>query len=199
MKLWLKARRAVELALLIGLSAVLVAGLDGIYLPIPQVLSGYGVAVALPLLVPLVLAIAVGWSLNGGEPLLERVAARPTVGLDTGLAVLLAITAFAFCVGAQLAAGADLGFAAGRNTVGFIGLTLAGRLAVGVHAAPLVAVGYAVAASLFGAGPGGGPAWWAWPFAEADASRSWFAAGGLLLLGGALHATWPRRRSLPSD
>lgn len=192
----MKVRRALVLSLATGASMVLTVLVGGTTLPLPEFLSGYGVAVPLALLVPLVLAIGVAWALTAGEPVLEMVSSRQLRMLDASYAVLLALLTLGAGALVQVVLGAEFGLASGRNGLGYMGLTLIGRHLVGTHAAALVPVSFAVLASLFGGGPGREPTWWAWPFAGDGIARSWLWACGLLLAGAAAHVLI-RPRDLP--
>lgn len=183
MNLWLRVRRTQACAVTILLVAIALVPSDDQYLPVPNVLGGPALVVPLALLIPLAVAVVVGFGLTTGNPPLEAVASRPLRLLDAAYALSTAMLAAAACALIQTMARTDLALAAGRNSLGYVGLTLVGRRLLGSHAAPLLPAGSAIACSLFGIGGGGQPHWWAWPLAASGNIASWTIAMGILLLG----------------
>jgi hypothetical protein len=77
---------------------------------------------------------------------------------------------------------------AGRNTAGYLGLTLLARPIVGPRAAAIPAVVASIVAALLGSHADGSARWWAWPIDDARDEVSWLLAFGLLALGAVLLA-----------
>jgi hypothetical protein len=143
-------------------------------------------AVPLSLFLPLAVPVVVAWGLASGDPMIETVASRPLRSLDAGYALAVALAALVLCSLAQALGGGSLALAAGRNTLGYVGLTLVGRRLVGALLAPVLSVGFVLLTSLFGNGISREPRWWAWPLAAPDELLPWILAFALLLLGGAV-------------
>ncbi|MBA3946155.1 MAG: hypothetical protein H0X37_16525 [Herpetosiphonaceae bacterium] len=132
-----------------------------LYLPLPNLLGGTGIAIRLPLLLPLAVAIIVAWGSASGDPILEAVASRPLRLLDVSYALMSACLTLLACMLVWTVGETDLALAAGRNVLGYIGLTLLGRWILGLHAAALFPAGVAIVSALFGIGAGMQPRWWA--------------------------------------
>jgi hypothetical protein len=186
MSLWLRVRRAhVCVATIFALALALIPS-NSLYLPLPNLLGGPQLAIPLAFLMPVAVGIVMAWGLDAGDPLIESVASRPLLLFDVVYALSAATLALAVCILARIFGGTDLALAAGRNALGYIGLTLLGRRILGGHAAAVLPASFAIAASLFGMGAGWQPRWWAWPIATADAPLAWGSAVVLLLLGAAV-------------
>lgn len=183
MRLWLKVRRARASAIVILLTLGTIVLVGGISVPMPGILSFHGLAVPISLLAPLALSTTVGYGLNGGDDALESVAVRRVALLDTAYAVTAALVMLAAGVALQSMGLAALGYGAGRNALGFVGLVLVARRAVGGHAATLLPAAISLFAAVLGADAGGDARWWAWMVSAHDEPRSWVFAAGLLCLG----------------
>lgn len=186
MTLWLRVRRARACAATILAVTVAVALAGDRYLPLPNLLGGPRLAVPFATLIPLAVAIVVAWGRTTGDPLAEAVASRPLRLLDSAYALSAANLTLASCALARALGEGALALAAGRNALGYVGLTLIGHRLLGPHAAAVLAVGYVVVATLFGSGPDGQPRRWAWPLAAPDDAMSWGIAAVLLILGAAV-------------
>lgn len=187
MNYWLRVRRihaCTSTIFFVILSLVLI---DGLYLPLPNLLGGSQLAIPIVLLVPVSLGIVVAWSLMTGDPLVEAVASRPLPLFDLTYVLAIALIALFSSVLINFVTGTDLVLAAGRNTLGYIGLTLIGRHLINVHAAAVLPTGYVLATSPFGSDVARQPYWWAWPLAENNSVLSWIISVSLLL-GGAVVA-----------
>lgn len=183
MRLWLRVRRARTCLAAVGAVVLAVILLGGVGLPFPNLIGGPDLTVPLSLLAPLAVAVAVAYGLTTGEPRLEGVASRPLPLLDTVFACSVALATLAMCASIWLAGGPDLALAAGRNGLGYLGLTLIGRRLLGPYAAPLLSAMMAVVAALFGASQDLEPQWWAWSIASADDGLSWVLGVVLLVCG----------------
>ena len=170
MSLWLQVRRTRACAATVLVVAVALSLAGERSLPLPNLLGGPPLAVPLTLLMPLAVGSVVALGLTSGDPRVEAVASRPLRLLDVAYAL----------------SAATLALAAGRNALGYVGLTLIGRCGLGPHAAALLPAGFTVAAALFGSGADRQPRWWAWPLVAADDPLSWGSAVVLLLLGAAV-------------
>ena len=186
MSLWLQVRRTRACAATVLVVAVALSLAGERSLPLPNLLGGPPLAVPLTLLMPLAVGSVVALGLTSGDPRVEAVASRPLRLLDVAYALSAATLALATCALAQALGGSDLALAAGRNALGYVGLTLIGRCGLGPHAAALLPAGFTVAAALFGSGADRQPRWWAWPLVAADDPLSWGSAVVLLLLGAAV-------------
>jgi len=156
---------------------------EGVVLPFPNLIGGPDLAVPLSLLAPLAVSVVVAYGRTTGDPRLEGVASRPLPLLDTVFAGLVALATLAACVAVWLMGGSHLGFAAGRNGLGYVGLTLIGHRVLGPYAAPLLPASIAILAGLFGAGQDLEPHWWAWPIAAGGDGLSWVFSIALLSCG----------------
>lgn len=183
MNLWLRVRRTRTCAITILAVAVSLFLLGNLYLPLPNLLGGPPLAVPLALLIPLAVGIVVAFGLTMGDPLIEAVASRPIPLFDAIHALSAALLALAACALARTVSGMDVALAAGRNAVGYVGLTLIGRRLLGPHAAPVLPAGFAVMTSLFGSSFDRQPHWWAWLLAPIDDIMSWSITVALLILG----------------
>jgi hypothetical protein len=135
----------------------------------------------------------VGYGLTVGDEALESVAVRPMALLDMTYALAAALAMLAAAAALQSLALAPLGYAAGRNALGFVGLVLIGRRVIGGQGATLLPAVLAVFAAIFGGDASGEARWWAWVATPHDDQRSWAFALGLLVLG-ALSASGLRLR-----
>lgn len=167
--------------------------LGGLYVPMPALTAMSGLAVPIALLAPLGLSTVVGYGLTAGDPTLESVAARPIRTYDTIYATGAALITLMAGVIFQAAGLADLGSAAGRNAVGFVGFVILARAAVGPFAAPLFPAGLALFCAFFGGNRFGEALWWAWMLAPASDERSWAIAGAAVLLGAVVELSHGRR------
>lgn len=180
--LWLRVRRVPHcIAILLVTLAIYIPTRD-LMVPLPEIL-GYGVVVPFVSLLPLTIAIAAAWGLTTGDPVLEAVAARPLRVLDTAFIIGNAGAALVLFGIVYLLGGGPQAVAAGRNAVGYVGLTLLGRWVAGPQAAALLPVGVAIGTGLVGMGPQRQPRFWAWPLEAATDPVSWAFAFGLLVLG----------------
>jgi len=189
--LWAATRRVL---VTIGVSAVvvvLVVLLGAITASIPALASARGLALPLALIAPLALSTMVGYSLTTGDPAVESTAVRPIAALDTA-SVVLAALAVSAALGMLDAAGyAEYGAEAGRNAIGFVGLLLIGRAAVGPNAGTAVPVIIVVLLAFFGADAAGEPRWWAWALVDSAERSSWVVSLVLVAVGGSLELTRP--------
>lgn len=183
MKLWLRVRRAWACAITILVVAIVLVPTRGWYLPLPNLLGGPPLEIPLAFLIPLAVAIVLALGFTIGDPLVEIVASRPLHLLDAAYALSTAGLTLAACALSQRLGGTDLALAAGRNALGYVGLTLIGGRLLGVHAAAVLPVGCAIATCLLGSTVYREPRWWAWPIAPADNSLSWGLAVACLFLG----------------
>lgn len=186
MTLWLRVRRVHAcVAVVCALAASLLLTGD-LALPIPSLRVGSTLALPFAFLLPLAVATVVAYALGAGDPWAEAVACRPMRLLDTAYALAVTALALGACGLLWAADVSDTAPAAGRNALGYVGLTLLGRRLVGPHAAPILPVGFVLFTALFGVRPDVERDWWAWPLADASDSLSWLFAGALLLLGAAV-------------
>ncbi len=197
MTLWLKVRRASASALSIASVAALSVLASDVLIPVPGLLSGAGVAVPLPAVAPMAVAIVVALGLSSSDPALERTAVRPVRALDATYAIVVAGLALAACCVCALGTDAALGFTTGRNAVGYVGLMLLGGRILGRHAAALVPAALLLFVALFGGDASGHPRWWAWPLRDPSESITWVFAAVLLALGLVSWTIEPRRHDLP--
>ncbi|HEY8503350.1 MAG TPA: hypothetical protein VIL46_02130 [Gemmataceae bacterium] len=186
MSLWLRARRAPAAAAAVLLTAAALAAVKERLVPVPNLLGNPQLDIPLAVFVPLPAVTVLARGLTAGDPLVEAVAGRPLPLLDAVLALAAATAALGVDAAAWAAGASPLALAAGRNTLGYVGLMLLGRRLLGSEAAGLLPVGFVILTTLFGAGPGRRPLWWAWPLEAAGTARAWALAGALLALGLAL-------------
>ena len=186
MKLWLRVRRARTCALTIFVVLCVLVPANTLYLPVPNLLGGPHLAIPLALLVPIAISIAVAFSFTMGDPLVEAVASRPILWLDAAYSLSIAVITSLLCVTIGLASSTTYAVAAGRNVLGYVGLTLIGRRVIGVQGAALVPAGFVLVASLFGSRRNRQAYWWAWPLASETSVLAWAMALLLLVLGCAL-------------
>jgi hypothetical protein len=151
-------------------------------LPLPSFLSGMAFLVPVADILPLGLAVAVLFAIDNDDSRLARLASRPMWLLDSGY--ILAVVILAVGASAALAAIGlqPHGYAAGRNLVGFVGLSLVLRAAVGGRAASGLVTAFVVVSLMFGAGSGGLHPW-AWPLAPADDAAVAFGVAVLMIIG----------------
>ena len=194
MTLWLKTRRAVSYTVVMAGVVVTVGALGDLTAPVPALIAARGLQIPVALLAPLALSIVVGYGLTAGDRSLESVAVRPIHVMDTAY-VLVAAGSFLGAAALLQAAGqTDLGLAAGRNSLGFAGLLLIGRAALGGNAAPLVPVANTILFAFFGADPSGEPRWWAWMVTPQADELSWLVAVLTLAAGVSLSLVGWRSR-----
>lgn len=155
-------------------------------LPIPRVIASGSLSFPISLFAPLSLVILVGYSLSLGGTAIERTAVKPIHRYEMFiLAAICSISLLGTAILASESTDPYIG-AAGRNTLGYIGLLLWGRFVVGASAATMVPVTAVLFCVSFGTRSDGSVAWWAWPLQSTDDSLSWFIS--LALLFGA--TTW---------
>ena len=194
MRLWLRVRRLrVLLTTIAGLVATVVLA-GGIQLPVPNLLGGARLGVPLGLLVPLAAPIVIAWGLSSGDSRLEGVASRPMRLFDTAFAVGGAGLTLAACLLAYAGFGTSVAAAAGRATLGYVGLMLIGRSIIGPMAAPLIPTGFAVFTALFGLGAMRRPRPWAWPLHDVGDPAAWAVAMGILVVGTLAGLRYPAHR-----
>lgn len=183
MSYWLRVRRlraCVCTILLVVLSSFL---FNELYLPLPNLLRGSALAIPVAFLVPVSLAVVLSWSLTRGDPFIEAVTSRPLAWYDLGYALSIALITLMGCVLVKFVTGSDLALAAGRNGLGYIGLTLIGRRLINVQAGAVLPTAYVLLASLFGTNIARQPYWWAWALAASDTIWSWLISVSLLVVG----------------
>lgn len=186
MRLWLRVRRvAACLGTILALAVVLIPARQ-INLPMPDFLEGTGASVPLSFFLPLAVSIAVAWGLTTGDTYAESVACRPVRLLDAAYVFFIGVLALATFTVARAIGGTDLALAAGRNSIGYLGLMLVGRKILGSNAAPLLPAGFALTAAIFGRDRMLQTRWWAWPIAPADEVFSWGAALVVFVAGFAM-------------
>jgi hypothetical protein len=195
--LWLKVRRAQLNALgIIGVVTASVAASD-ILIPMPGLLTGTGLAVPLPAVAPLLVAITLALGLSSTDPILESTSVQRLRALDAVYAAGVAGLVLIMCWMCAAVAGAELALAAGRNAVGYTGMMLLGARMLGRYAAPLVPAGMILFLAIFGADASGQPRWWAWPLRATGEFHPWAVAVGLILVGLLAWLIGPRRNALP--
>lgn len=193
MRLWLRIRRLkASIVVVIALGVILIfIGDTGP--PFPSLLGGGMLSVPLVLMLPLAIAIVLAYGLAAGDPVLEAIAVRGMLSLD--VLFVLAVTGMALAVSTAMGMLITdrLYLAAGRNSVGYVGLMLVGRRFIGGQAAPVVAVAFAFIAALFGSHVDQyrHTYVWAWPLADATEPLSWCLAVGTLIIGIALALSRP--------
>lgn len=185
MTYWLRVRRT-GTTLALTYTGVILAG--DMVLPLPNFLGGATLQVPLAFLLPLAVSITLARGLTNGDHRLEGVAGRNLRRLD----LLYAFAVAAVCEVAAFAAdrshATPHALACGRNSIGYIALTVIGLAVLGPQAAALPPVVWALAASLFGS-TYGGIRGWAWPIAAADDTGSWMLVLTLIVAGA---VAWPR-------
>lgn len=183
MRLWLRVRRAREVALTILAFGLLLVITTALYLPLPNFFGGGMIAIPVGFILPMIIPVALTWSLTQGSPVLEAVASRPIRHFDTAYLLAAALFAFALCLLAYHVGGNPIALAAGRNVLGYLGLTLIGSRVAGPMSAAMVPAALIMTTSLFGSHATGYPRWWAWPIAPFNRPESWLFALALLILG----------------
>lgn len=183
MSLWLRVRRTRICALTIVGVAVTLLLTRGWSLKLPNLLGGPILIIPIALLLPLALAIAVAAGLTTGDPAVEAVASRPLPLLDAGYALSTAALMLVTALLVQRIVPLEPALAAGRNAVGYIGLTLIGRRISGAQTAAILPVAFAVITALISSSEQGETHLWAWHIATAYDRLSWGIAGTLLLAG----------------
>lgn len=188
MTIWLRVRRARSL---IGWSVVvsaLLLAVGATEVPIPSVVEFTSVTWPFALILPAILAIAIGYALDGGDGQLEEVAARRLHLFDVCLVSMVTVTSMAASVALHSVGWVPVGVDAARNTLGYVGLTLTARWVLGGGAGAVVTPAYVLLVVFFGGPSRDQAAWWAWatrsiddPVATAQA-LGWFMVGSLLTL-----------------
>ncbi|NJO83108.1 MAG: hypothetical protein HC828_09995 [Blastochloris sp.] len=195
MRRWLQVRR-LDLGLLTILGMALVLPLISDWsITLPSLLGRDGSIIPLPLVLPFAVAIAVAFSLTTGDPLLERVASRPILLLDSLYAGSIAVAALLVCLLIEQVFDIDLALETGRNALGYIGLVLLGRRMLGVQVAALVPIVVVLGLALLGISSSGAFYWWSWPFVPDNNLWSWVVMVSLLIVG--MLATLIRPGGLP--
>jgi|HigsolmetaAR201D_1030396.scaffolds.fasta_scaffold39950_2 hypothetical protein len=165
---WFTARRPRPVALTVG--ALLAAGLlvGELTLPLPNRLIRIETPPQLVFVLPIGIALAVAAVLPNDDPGVERTATRHVPVLDAAFTLGVAGVTVVL---ARLLHGLFEWprwewFA--RNTIGFLGVVLIARVALGGRAAAVVAVvAMIVVPSVFGTRWDGSVRPWAWPIADA--------------------------------
>ena len=181
MRLWLKARGTRSIAVCIGVAAVGVAVARDVAVPLPNLVGGAFVPVPLVFVPPLVVALVLARNLPGSDLTIELVSTRHLTLRDAVyvLAVCSVLVVLA-SVGALLSGQELIG--AGRDSIGYIGLMLIGRVVLGSGAAAALPSTYVVLASLIRSATGWSQVW-GWAFAPHDSVLSWACAVLLMLIG----------------
>lgn len=183
MLIWLRARHAkvgvpaIVLVLLVGLLT------GGVSVALPSLVHTLDSTLPIMLLIPLVAAMIVAWCLDTGDPVNEFLAVRPVQVLDAAAIGMICVVVLSFGLAERLLFGSDTGFAFARNVLGYIGLMLIGRQALGRNLSVLLPLAFVLAVMLVGRYASGAGRWWAWPLAPPGASRGWLFATGLLVVG----------------
>ena len=183
MKLWCRVRRAPVCLVTASLLGIIIGLTGSRALGLPNLFGGPTLVIPLALIFPLVVPIVFAWALTEGDEWIEAVSSRPIVQFDAAFALMVASLSLIICILVQHVGESSLGNAAGRNVLGYLGLTLLGRRILGGQAALVPALGFIVIVSLLGSGPDRRPHWWAWPLASANAPLSWMLALGTLVFG----------------
>ena len=183
--IWLKAHRWPSLAAVCAGVAAVGVLLGRQVVPVPS-LSSHQVAIPLMLLLPVVLACAVG--LHGRNPAtLFDVVPRPHVPVRVALVLVLVST-----VSVTSLALPD-GVAALRNTLGLTGMALATAAVAGATRSWTLPLFFLMASLLFGArarlseSGAYGPALWAFPLADAADTGAMSLACGVFAAGALLY------------
>lgn len=183
MKLWLRVRRARQVALTILVFGLLLIPTTALYLPLPNFFGGASLAIPVGFVLPMVVPVALAWSLTQGSSMLEAVASRPIRRFDAAYLLTAGLFAFVLCLLAFIVGKNPIALAAGRNVLGYLGLTLVGSRVGGPTSAALMPAALVMGTSLFGSHSTGYPRWWAWPIASSDRPESWVFALAILILG----------------
>lgn len=170
---WWSRVRAVPAVVAVTAGTLLLASVStGLIIPFPALFGGVPPTVPLALVLPLAIAVVVAFALDRADPAVEVTASRPVARYDGALVAVVAGTCLAVALLPDWAARSAVMQAVGRNSLGYVSLTLlAGRFLP--SAAALPAAFWAVAASVLGRQTGGHIADWAWPVAPGDQRSSW--------------------------
>lgn len=183
MSLWLRVRQTrASLLTILGVTLAL-AFTRGWYMALPNLFGGPRLIIPLALFIPLAVAIVVALGFTTGDPLLEAVASRPLYLLDATYALATALLTLTISVCLHYGAEIDLALDAGRNVLGYIGLTLIGRRLAGSQNAAIITSVLAIVLVPFSTSVSREIYWWAWHIAPAHTSLSWGIAVALLLIG----------------
>lgn len=183
MNWWLAIRRVRASVIAVGLLAAVLVSVGGLAVTMPALFAVQGLALPVGLLAPLIVSTSVSHGLARGDEATEAVAVRPVLLLDIGYAVVAAGATLGAGAGLQLSGWSNLGTAAGRNGIGFIGLALIGRRFLGRDTGAVVPAVVALLLAFFGGDASGTPQWWAWIVTPPDDPRSWAFAVGFLVVG----------------
>lgn len=183
MMLWIRVRRLPACLITVAMMGLVIELSGGQALALPNLLGGPARAIPLALVVPLAIPVVVAWALTTGNASAEAVASRPMAQFDVVYTLTISGLGLAVCVMAQHLGSSELGDAAGRNVLGYLGLTFCGRRLFGAQAAPVLALAFIIVVSLFGSGPDRHPFWWAWPLAPGDLVLPWALALATLASG----------------
>ncbi|MCZ2110128.1 MAG: hypothetical protein LC118_11275 [Dehalococcoidia bacterium] len=189
MRLWLKARRPrlCGAAILVSLAVLFVVSESTV--PMPRLVDSAEAGLPVALMTPLLVVVAMAFSLTGGMRHAEAVSVRPVRALELLWVAGIVVVGLAGCVLVSGWSNTSLAPEAGRNLIGFTGLMLTGRVVVGSRAAGVVPVGYFVVASLLGRGSRDEVAHWAWAADGHLDSTDLTICLGLLVLGAGLQHT----------
>lgn len=188
-------------------AAVLVIPVAGVFraaaVQLPDLLSGTTVALPVPVLLPVLPAALVLWSMNRGAPAHEATAVRRPDVLDlTALTALITAQVTAALLLSPWFSATEL-LAVARNTAGYAGLCLLLRSLTGPVAANLVMTVFPLLCVRLGTtyaqdGPGGH--WWAWPLHPVTSPAASVQVLALCAGAAAISAlAWlPRRRRIPA-
>ena len=180
--LWLKARRARQIAASVAAAVIAIAGVGEIKISLPVFGELSGLQMPLALLAPVVLVLTLAAGLANGDPRVEAVASRRIALLDAVLVATATAALAVLCVVIQLVGFSTLGAAAARNAIGLAGILLLCR-PLGMRVAAIVPVGFLVFVAAFGSDGTGNPDWWAWAVASGANSGSWAIAAALAAAG----------------
>ncbi|MCD0450231.1 hypothetical protein LO762_13660 [Actinocorallia sp. API 0066] len=183
---WIKIRRVVRLCAVLALTLGGTALAGTASVPLPSLTSGALLGAPLALILPVVPVTFIVAALGDAPVPQERTATRAVRLLD------LLLVAGAVAVTLVCSAAHPLGLAVARDLIGYLGAGLAGVVLLGGHAAQALPSGMVFGYCLVGLGAQA-HAWWAWPFAPADAPVSWLCASSLLVAGWAAYARWGPR------
>lgn len=180
MTFWATARalRLVALACLASLLALTLPAAALTATPSPG-----GATIAVAAILALTLPVLAGWSVDRGDPDLERRSLRPIASLD--LALVLVPMALLILSEVTLATVglAPAGAIAATATATYVGMLLAAVPFLGWRNASVVPVTYLIAVIIAGRGADADhPAAWAW-IAMPDGSLTWVAPAIVLWVG----------------
>jgi hypothetical protein len=188
---WLKTRYAHICAVTMAMMALILYFSDNLHIPFPNLLHGSWISIPVALLLPTSVSIVVAFGLTAGDPFVEAIASRPLRLLDVIYTLAMAIITLAMCMLVWTIKETPLAMAAGRNALGYVGLTLIGRRMLGAQAAAILPAAFALASPIVGLRGTGEPHVWTWSLVMIDDTGlwviSWVAASALLLIGAAMN------------